>query len=597
MGGRRDAPPSLVGEVAELLREDSPFGLMAMASGLIEATTPRPLDTFPGAQVDRPDGPSTFLSFATSGFPPMEALALAVATMHPDEVLAARLRTAVGSAGPGSGPRWVQTMADVEITGTWLQADVLGDGENVMVAWRWPDGVAATAFVYVDHNMGTLVKDAFVIPEDPEALLATYAQVQGPHGSTVPLDPATARARIAHAIKAGERTMPPFETDTWPSCRPMVEWLTRHMPDGGAGYERPDWPEAERERLLDDFAGSRFGAVAGLDPDDVRSLADPLVWFGCDYGPGDPLRWSPVSVEIVLADWYPRKVLGLSRDETARVPDVLAGFVRFAHDRTSIPLDLTTETLEAVERWRPDFLEACAGPGGGRGANAGLLARIAAGLDPDDADDADDLYDEIDELEDRWLDGDLDDDEFLALTAAMVEAELVRLVGGREVLETLTDAPLDDVAFDWSRVPDALRPLTSETLDHLDRWAVELFDPEVRTIARAVLAAVVAADPAVFNRSARTDVLAAAVLEDLRMRLTGRMDASERRGLPWAVATQKDLAAATGVSASTIGNRARTVANVVEEAPIDWPALLHSTQRREAIETRDKIAALRRRDG
>lgn len=60
--------------------------------------------------------------------------------------------------------------------------------------------------------------------------------------------------------------------------------------------------------------------------------------------------------------------------------------------------------------------------------------------------------------------------------------------------------------------------------------------------------------------------------------------------MPWQVFTQKELAEATGVSASSISSRSQTVANVVERADIDWPRLLHSTQRAEMLETKRVIA-------
>ena len=93
-------------------------------------------------------------------------------------------------------------------------------------------------------------------------------------------------------------TVPPFETDTWPVCRPIVEWLTRRMPAGGHGYERPEWSERDQQELADRFFASRFGAP--LDDVDHRSLLESVIWFGTGYGPGDPLRWSSVAVEIIL---------------------------------------------------------------------------------------------------------------------------------------------------------------------------------------------------------------------------------------------------------------------------------------------------------
>jgi hypothetical protein len=35
-------------------------------------------------------------------------------------------------------------------------------------------------------------------------------------------------------------TFPPCETDTWPPCRPLVEWMTSLLPDGGTGLWVPE---------------------------------------------------------------------------------------------------------------------------------------------------------------------------------------------------------------------------------------------------------------------------------------------------------------------------------------------------------------------
>jgi len=80
----------------------------------------------------------------------------------------------------------------------------------------------------------------------------------------------------------------------------------RLLPEGGAGYVRPTWNETRKNKLAKRFFGSEFGQP--LDDDDHRDLLDQFLWFGIDYGPGDPLRWSPVAVEILLADWIPRKI-------------------------------------------------------------------------------------------------------------------------------------------------------------------------------------------------------------------------------------------------------------------------------------------------
>jgi hypothetical protein len=575
-----DPPPSglppLVADAEAGMRERSPLALLMMASGLIEVATPRPTDSWGGGRVARTDGPAIFESFAMSGWPGMAALAVAVATLHTDELLAARLRN-LAAPNLGSGPTWLSTMGRIEVTDSVVLSDPLGDGENVVVSWTWPGGEAGTMVVYIDHNMGTIVKDAFALAKGASAVATTFERMGDRHIVRQPINAADARARIAEAIAHGERTVPPLQTDTWPTCRPVVEWLLRHMPEGGNGYDRPDWPSSRREQLLDEFVASSFGQIAQLTPAQVRGLAEPLVWFACDFGPGDPLRWSPVAVEIVLTDWYPRKVFGRPLAELRLLPDVLAGLVRFAHADRKIPADLTDDTLTAVGEWTDEFIRAIGRPGRSPFANATRLARVAAGFDPDTFDD--DIFDE-----------EVDDATFVSNAVDQLEAGMIQLVGGRAAYDTLDDAPLGDIPFDWNRIPTELTDAVGETLAHLDRWSIELFDPEVRTISRGVLAAVIAADPSVFKRSARTDALAAAILGFLLPRLMRVVPPNERRDIPWRVFTQKDLAQAVGVSASTIGNRAKTVSNVLEAAEIAWPSILHSIQRRDALRTKQLVA-------
>ena len=52
----------------------------------------------------------------------------------------------------------------------WFLTHVLGDGDDYLFGSTLPTGQALSALVYVDHNLGTVVKDAFVVPEPLEDL-------------------------------------------------------------------------------------------------------------------------------------------------------------------------------------------------------------------------------------------------------------------------------------------------------------------------------------------------------------------------------------------------------------------------------------------
>ena len=109
-------------------------------------------------------------------------------------------------------------------------------------------------------------------------------------------------------------------------------------------------------------------------------LARWFVDFACDYGAGDPLRWSPIAVEILLGDWLPRKAT-LDQAEIDALPEVLHRFVRFSAQRKGLSDDIIAGTLEAVDRFAPDFVEGMAD--NDRAGPAKQLARelLAAGID------------------------------------------------------------------------------------------------------------------------------------------------------------------------------------------------------------------------
>jgi hypothetical protein len=361
---------------------------------------------------------------------------------------------------------------------------VLGDGDNVMVGVTLPDGHELSVVVYIDHNLGTVVKDAFAVPE-PLATLTELmvSTAEGPDTTWHELDAADARARITDAVRTGAIMFPPLESDTWPACRPLVQWATRLLPEGGTGYQRPTWDSGDRDLLSQRFLDSPFGAA--LD-DDQHDLLDSLLWFGIDYGPGDPLRWSPVAVEILLVDWIPRKIVA-EAGFLAKAPDLLRAFIRYCHAERGIRPELTADTLAAVDKCEPDYQRVIrtARPQG----PAALLAAMGV-LDPDPA---------------------VDPDLGMPGYPEIMLDTLRRAVGGDQALDTLDDRPLPDEPFSWDGIPPDVHDRVGEVVALVDRCCDELLDQEYRTACRRFLATAAAGDPEIFRRRGRTDTAAAAV--------------------------------------------------------------------------------------
>lgn len=366
-------------DVGRALADEHPLALLAEASTLLAVVDPRDHDPFerPGEgppRVERDELVGTLLEIERRE---TSALLAAIAEMSSDEVLAARIRREL-AARDDQLPAWLVRLGNTESYRAVEMVHVLGDGDNVMLAVRFPTGHELAVVVYIDHNLGTVVKDAFVVPESLAELVVFMREKSADDPDTAWNDVGTAdaRARITEAIKVGAMTVPRFETDKWPACRPLVEWVTRLLPAGGRGYVRPEWDDGATQALAARFLASPF--AAGLDHDHGE-LLEQVLWFATGYGPGDPLRWSPVAVEILLVDWIPRKIVA-DAAYLSKAPDLLRAFIRFCHAERSIRAALTDQTLAAVDEYEPDYQRTIRSP---RPQGPAALLAAVDDLDPD----------------------------------------------------------------------------------------------------------------------------------------------------------------------------------------------------------------------
>jgi hypothetical protein len=369
-------------------------------------------------------------------------------------------------------PPWLTALADVEVRAVTETSHVLGDGDNINLGVRFPTGEELTAVVYVDHNLGTVVKDAFLVPEPIERLQALHTELaDDPDVVHRELHPADARAMVTEAIESGAMLYPPLESETWPGCRPIVQWLFARLPEGGTGYEHREWEEADLDAERDRFLASPQAARLRDDPD-AADLADSLFWFGSGYSGTDPLRWSTVRVEILLLDWLPRKIVA-EVDYLAKAPEVLRALIRWAHAERGIRADLTADTLETVDDLEADYQQAIRTPR--RQGPDALLERM--GLLDDEPEDS------------------------LASFGQAMLAGLARQVGGADVLETLTVDPLPEVSFDPSVLDGEIRERVTEVEGLLAE--VLAGDPEMLSACRRLLIAAATGDPTSFSRRSK----------------------------------------------------------------------------------------------
>ena len=159
--------------------------------------------------------------------------------------------------------------------------------------------------------------------------------------------------------------------------------------DGAPNYvpvpeERNEMPHEERDRLRDEFLASLEGKE--FAPDSNEAWAVSLAIDFCpDYVDGRPLRWSPVVVELFMANWIPGKVLA-DNGLFEPLPAALDAWVRFAGRKAGTPEWAVEITRKAIPRWRDEMVERGNDPAAGGPAKQFLTAAKAAGVDVEDGD-------------------------------------------------------------------------------------------------------------------------------------------------------------------------------------------------------------------
>lgn len=477
------------------LRSPDPTAFALQVSALVDAISSS-LPASPGDS--RPSLGELVDSFLGVDLAETTAALHVISAMVPDDLLSARIGREL-PARRQPMPASVRTLRDLRVTDSVIMTHELRDGDDILLRLRWPDDQEATFLCYVDHNMGTIVKDAFVAEQAFDEVVDRLRDLATPHRDQTAFDPlslADARAMLVEAIESGIQAYPTWTTDTWPACRPLLEMLLRGMPSGGTGFhdrkgvEGPwkdardddwddDWDDDAAEALAHEFLaspeGMRLDHDDSADEDTDHTIAHYLADFIESDLHGVP-RWSPVSVETVLTRYFTLAVAE-PPDVLLRVPDVLRAFVRYAHRILDITSTSTTDTLAAVDRWEPEYVDLVNDPQM-KAYRLALNEIVAA-----------DLGEPSDWF--RW--------------------SLIQQVGGEDALEALDDVPLPDEEVDWPSIPDDIHDRVREVAELVDRFSDETFGVEFRTACRRLLGRVAAGDPSIFRRRSRADTAAAAV--------------------------------------------------------------------------------------
>ncbi|MFM8352709.1 MAG: hypothetical protein ACKN9D_16790 [Actinomycetales bacterium] len=290
-------------------------------------------------------------------------------------------------------PAWVDRVGTTQLLRGGALSDVYGDQCSYYLEFGYLDDgnpEIHLIVVLIDYNLH-IIKDMF-IAAGSQAFDFIAESASAEDGTTFSgLDLRSATIDIAHHLWITDHTVGEVFGEQSAETRYLVsarleQWLMQEVDS----QETAEVSVAQRERILSAFMNTI--AIKGWLTDSgdgeerpsgntVRWITDMLITYACDFGVGDPLRWSPIAVEMFLVDWAPRKV-NWQVDDVPWVPEVLDRFVAYCGKRKKLQPRWIQETRAAVAEFADDFFELTRS-GGSKSHAAQLMAEMLAdGVDP-----------------------------------------------------------------------------------------------------------------------------------------------------------------------------------------------------------------------
>jgi hypothetical protein len=361
----------------ELLTIDDPLEAEDWASGMLGAfyKLPAPFDV--RERLERSLGPAIVQGAERKRNATGLAVLCALASVTGDEIGAREAAARMAARGVPR-PRWAEVIGTPEFLGGYTVTDPFGDQIGYYLTFRYADREPHLLMALYDENLGGIIKDAFVAGlregADPRLLLATDPEV-----AVQDADPAEAATRVGHAIATGDLFVDNDWTADFKHTRALLRARVRLLPTVELSEPPEPLDDEGRELLIEEFLASPFAPPR----DETVRIVDHCLIARCDFGDGDPLRWSPTVVELFMLDYLPRKV-SLSPEEVDALPEVLTAWVRFALTKRGLDERFVAEAAEAVQTFTEEFRGAVSDSDNFGPAKAIMRALQADGIDVTD---------------------------------------------------------------------------------------------------------------------------------------------------------------------------------------------------------------------
>lgn len=408
-------------------------------------------------------------------------------------------------------PPWLLNLDDIYPRKVVSIQAAMGEEETFIVGVNGPRG-GCTIMVAVSHLGAPYVEDIYTVPERMSVILKSLSQVYvgGEQETIFKLE--DARANLEEYLRMSDNMWPPIESDTLPSSRPLLEWMMRLMPEGGAATEYLEWSDKDLDDITQGFMNSPH--AQGLDSE-AKFHAKFLFGLASNYGPGDPRQWSRMLVEYVLTDLAPRKLM--APDETMiGLPRTLRALIKYAHELLDADDGITQRVIDAVDLFEPDYKARIADQGVGmRGMmqQAGFdPARLFEAVETGDLEQMDQVFGQfVDDYNASIDDADYadEDDDYWD---EYVREFLIDTVGSEMALYELDTVPLPVEDLNLDRVDASILVRYERVGDMVRSLAQAYFgDQEMVTASLRILHMVALEAPKVFGRKSSDEGFAGAI--------------------------------------------------------------------------------------
>ena len=357
------------------------------------------------------------------------AVRAALAALLPDDAALPRTSrpagTHPGGSRPGdprtSGPKtpaWASVAGHVTCTGTWVASDIYGDQSSYVAVFSYGDpelgGPDHAVSYLLDHNLGIVKNISIGVPASAIVDGWQEAALSDREIIVNPVDPGHLRAEVSAYIERTDELEKPRQ-DGYVEEHSFAVARLRVLPEAVAELGGPKLSDKERDAVVTDFLDSPESAAIGevaqteavdqmAQPDTVGELAEAkpgdgprshsapptvvVAWcaraavdFAVDENAGDPLRWSPTSVEFMLLHWAPQQLSG-THEAAPWLPEVLDGFVAYAGRVRQQSAAATEATRDAITAAAVRYTDLMSGESLGEPVTDVLARMVADGVDP-----------------------------------------------------------------------------------------------------------------------------------------------------------------------------------------------------------------------